>query len=59
MNMELEDIIVLLEEVEDIKIKAALLPQDEVHMTYYRLGNVEGVRAAIRKLENLIRRESY
>jgi len=59
MNMELEDIIVLLEEVEDIKIKAALLPQDEVHMTYYRLGNVEGIRAAIRKLENLIRRESY
>lgn len=59
MNMELQDIIKLLGEVESSKVKAALLPQEQECMTYYKLGQVEGVKSSIRKLESLLRRESY
>ena len=59
MNVELEDIIALLKELEDSKIKLALVPHEFVHKQYAMLGVVDGVKSAIRKLDSLLRRENY
>ena len=46
-------------EVEEIKIKQALIPHEQVNKQYAFLGSVDGVRSCLRKLEEFYGRESY
>lgn len=52
MNIDVTDVIKHLEEVLDLKIQKALMPDDEVHKQYAALGEVEGVKSCIRKFKH-------
>ena len=59
MIMDLEDVIGLLNELYKNKQQVALVPHESVHRQYVNLGAAEGVKMAIKKLEELQRREAY
>ena len=59
MQMDLEDVVALLTEELQRKESLALTPQDSVQKQYTNLGVAEGVRVAIRKLNDVIRRENH
>lgn len=59
MTVQLEDVIGLLNELLSNRQTLALTPQESVHKQYVNLGAAEGIKMAIKKLEELQRRESF
>ena len=59
MTIELEDVIGILNELLEHRQQVALRPHESVHTQYVNLGAAEGVKIAIKKLQELNRREAY
>ena len=59
MIIEINEVIALLKELQHSKEQLALTPQGETNTQYFNLGTVQGVKAAISKLENHYGREQY